>query len=79
MFMKLGMYIMAPEPISTVYFINTSHQSMCLYVYVARQRLGENVTARTNIHATIDELLEDREFIEWHHELLKKDSSAWCS
>jgi hypothetical protein len=28
-FMKLGMYIMAPEPISTVYFINPSHQSVC--------------------------------------------------
>jgi hypothetical protein len=32
-FMKRGIYIMAPEPISTVYFINPSHQSFCLYVY----------------------------------------------
>jgi hypothetical protein len=32
-FMKLGMYIMAPEPISTAYFINPSRQSVCLYVY----------------------------------------------
>jgi hypothetical protein len=35
---------MAPEPISAEYFINPSHQSMCLYVYppiVARQRLRE--------------------------------------
>jgi hypothetical protein len=32
-FMKLGMYIMAPEPISSAYFINPSHQSVCLYVY----------------------------------------------
>jgi hypothetical protein len=32
-FMKLGMCIMAPEPISTSYFINPSHQSVCLYVY----------------------------------------------
>jgi hypothetical protein len=31
--MKLDMYIMAPKPISTVYFINPSHQSVCLYVY----------------------------------------------
>jgi hypothetical protein len=31
--MKLGMYIMAPEPISTAYFINPSHHSVCLYVY----------------------------------------------
>jgi hypothetical protein len=32
-FMKLGMYITAPEPISTAYFINPSHHSVCLYVY----------------------------------------------
>jgi hypothetical protein len=32
-FMKLGMCIMAPEPISTVYFINPFHQSVCLYLY----------------------------------------------
>jgi hypothetical protein len=31
-FMKLGMYIMAPEPNSVVYFINPSQQSACLYV-----------------------------------------------
>jgi hypothetical protein len=30
--MKLGMYSMAPEPISTAYFINPSHQSVCLFV-----------------------------------------------
>jgi hypothetical protein len=32
-FMKLSMYMMAPEPISKAYFINPSHQSACLYVY----------------------------------------------
>jgi hypothetical protein len=31
--MKLGMYIMVPEPISAAYFMNPSHQSVCLYVY----------------------------------------------
>jgi hypothetical protein len=31
-FIKLGLYIMAPEPMSTAYFINPSHQSVCLYV-----------------------------------------------
>jgi hypothetical protein len=59
--MKLGMYIIAPELISTAYFINLSHQSVCLYTYphiVARQRLGKNVIAATNTHATIEELLE---------------------
>jgi hypothetical protein len=36
------MYIMAPEPIPTTYFINPSHQSVCLHVYpplIASQRL----------------------------------------
>jgi hypothetical protein len=44
-FMKLGMYIMTPGHISTAYFINPSHQSVCLHVYppiVGRQRLGKN-------------------------------------
>jgi hypothetical protein len=39
-FMKFGMYITAPQPVSMVYFTNPSHQSVCLYVYapiVARQ------------------------------------------
>jgi hypothetical protein len=52
-FMKLGMYIMAPKPISAAYFINPSHQSVCLYVYpliVAGQRFGQNITAATNIY-----------------------------
>jgi hypothetical protein len=47
---------MTPEPISTAYFINPSHQTVCLHVYppnVVRQRFGKNVNAATNIHATI--------------------------
>jgi hypothetical protein len=44
-FKKLGIYIMAPEPISTAYLINS--------LIVARQRLAKNVTAAVNIHATI--------------------------
>jgi hypothetical protein len=32
-FMELGMYIMAPEPISTAYVMNPSHQSVYRYVY----------------------------------------------
>jgi hypothetical protein len=58
LFMKLGMYIMAPEPISTAYFVIPSHQSVCLYVYVAGQRFSKNVTAATNTDATIEELLD---------------------
>jgi hypothetical protein len=46
----MSLYIMAPEPISTVYFINPSHQSTCMF-HVTRQRLGKNVTAATNTHA----------------------------
>jgi hypothetical protein len=45
---------MAPEPISATYFINHSHQSLCLYVYpsiVGRQGLCKIVTAATNTHA----------------------------
>jgi hypothetical protein len=45
------MHVMAPELISTAYFINPSHQSVCLYVYpstFARQGLSKNVTAATN-------------------------------
>jgi hypothetical protein len=51
---------MALEPVSTAYFINPSHQSVCLYVYphiFVRQRLGKNVTVATNTHATIEELM----------------------
>jgi hypothetical protein len=52
--MKLGMCSMAPHPISTAYFINLSHQSVCLYVcmcihpFIARQRLGKHITAAAN-------------------------------
>jgi hypothetical protein len=55
---------MTPEPIATVYFKNSSHQSVCLYVYpsiIARQRLDKKVTAAMNAHPSI-ELLD-----------------AWCS
>jgi hypothetical protein len=55
--MKFGMYILAPEFISTVYFINPSHQTACFYMYpliVVRKWLGKNVTATTNTHATIE-------------------------
>jgi hypothetical protein len=61
-FMKLGMYIIAPEPISAAYFINPSYQSAFLYEYilpiVARQRLSKNVIAAMNAHATVEELLD---------------------
>jgi hypothetical protein len=31
-FMKLGMYVMAATPISTAYYINPFHESVCLWV-----------------------------------------------
>jgi hypothetical protein len=46
--MKAGTYIMAPGPISTAYFLNSSRQSVGLSVYtpiVARQRFGKHVPA----------------------------------
>jgi hypothetical protein len=52
--------VMVLKPISTAYLRNPSHQSVCLNVYppiVSRQRLGKNVTAAMNTHATIAELL----------------------
>jgi hypothetical protein len=55
------MYITAPEPISTSHFINPSHPPVCLYVYppiVYRQQLDKkNVTAATNRHAALEEIL----------------------
>jgi hypothetical protein len=56
LFMKLGMYIMASEPISTSFLINPS-QTVAMYVsaIVARQRFGKIVIAATNTQATIEE------------------------
>jgi hypothetical protein len=55
---------MAPEPISTLYFINPSHQSACLYVWVPLSLLGngwvkKNVTAATSTHATTEEMPDE--------------------
>jgi hypothetical protein len=55
-FMKLGTYITAPEPISTAQLKNLFHQFVCPYVYppiVPRQRHSRIVTAVTNTHPTI--------------------------
>jgi hypothetical protein len=57
-FMKSGMCVMALEPISTAYFINPSHQSVCPSPpVVAGQRPGKNITMATNAHTTIKKLL----------------------
>jgi hypothetical protein len=47
-FVKPGMYIMTPEPISMAYFINPPNQSHPLIV--ARQRLDKTFLA-ANTHA----------------------------
>jgi hypothetical protein len=59
-FIKLRMYIMASDPVSVAHFTNPSHQpvSVCVSPIVARQRLGKHVTAATNTHATIEEMLD---------------------
>jgi hypothetical protein len=64
---------MAPEPISTAYFISPSHSSVCLYMsplivpmqrlgknssIVVRQRFSKNVTAATNTYSTTEKLLD---------------------
>jgi hypothetical protein len=57
--LKLGIHTMAYEPISATYFMNISHQSLCLYVYLhiaTTQRLDKNITTATNTHAIIKEL-----------------------
>jgi hypothetical protein len=38
--MKLGMYVMTHESISVAHSIHPSRKSVCLYVYAARHRLG---------------------------------------
>jgi hypothetical protein len=43
--LSLAFKCLAPQPIS-----NASHQSVCLHVYVAGQRLGKIVNAATNRH-----------------------------
>jgi hypothetical protein len=51
------MYITGPEPISTAYFINPSHQNVCLHVYPL-PLLGNgsiDTFTRQPIHATIED------------------------
>jgi hypothetical protein len=53
------MYTVVLQPILMAYFINPSHQSVCLHVHVttvARQRLSTNVIAAKNKQAR-EELL----------------------
>jgi hypothetical protein len=56
-FMKVGMYVMAHEPISAVHFINPSRQYVCSPI-IATQRLSKNVTVAMDTPATIEELLD---------------------
>jgi hypothetical protein len=53
--MKLGTYIMASEPISSTYFKNSSHQSVCLYVYppLALPGNGSGICLASRYIATI--------------------------
>jgi hypothetical protein len=59
--MKLGMWVMSAQPISTAYFIDPFSLSVCLSLHVSpivtRQRLGKTLP-RQRIHVTIEELLD---------------------
>jgi hypothetical protein len=88
-FMKLWVHIMAPEPISTAYLINPSHQSVCLSCasllllgkgpvkfilpFVARQRLGKHVPAATNIRKNRKIVGHSRD----NEEMLEASFSMW--
>jgi hypothetical protein len=78
------MCIMAPELTSAAGFINPSHQSVCLYVYppiVARQRLGKNVNAATNIHATMKDSLDasfSMQFVSYQKKIGDSSSQNFC-
>jgi hypothetical protein len=59
-FIKLGMYIMAPEPISTPYFKNPRF-SLCVCMCIPLSLLGKgsvNTFPRQEIHETIEERLD---------------------
>jgi hypothetical protein len=66
------MYITAPEPTSTPYFMNSFHQFLCLRLYVARQRIRINVIAATNTHAKVKELLDSWFFFYAAHVVSKE-------
>jgi hypothetical protein len=50
MFIKLEMYVMTPEPISMKYFLNPSHQSVCLHVHPSYRywAIGKHVSIAIN-------------------------------
>jgi hypothetical protein len=51
---------MAPEPISTAYFINPSHQSLCVYMSIPLSLLDNGsvkTLPRQRIQATVQEFL----------------------
>jgi hypothetical protein len=58
-FMKVAMYIMALQSISTAYFINPSRQPVCLYVYPLSLLGNGSIKKRNrgNEYATVKELL----------------------
>jgi hypothetical protein len=62
LFTKLGICIVALEPIAKAYFINKSSPISHCVCYAllnfARQRLGKNITAEINMHATAEELFD---------------------
>jgi hypothetical protein len=91
--MKLGMYIMASDPIPMAYFICPSHQSACLYVhpsyhcYATAQKpvsvllllgnISVNTFLQQRMHATIKELL-NLSFSTLSLSYQKESLWVWC-
>jgi hypothetical protein len=64
--MKFGIHTTAPEPISTAYFINPSHQSLRVCICIRLSLLGNgsvNALPRQRMQATVEELLDASFFI----------------
>jgi hypothetical protein len=73
-FMKIGMYIMAPEPIWTAYFANASHQSVCMCMLLGN---GSGNLYRCNEYTSkIEELLDT--FVFSAVRVLSKESLCLC-
>jgi hypothetical protein len=62
--------VMASEPMSAAYFINSSHQSVRLYVYstVVAWQLLEKTLLRQRTHAIVEEVLDESsmQFVSHH-------------
>jgi hypothetical protein len=78
-YIKLDMYTRPPESTSKAYFINPSHQSVCLHVYSRVSFLGNgsvDTFPRQRIHTKLEVVLEASFYI--RPCLIKGDSVGLC-